>query len=347
MATIRDVANKAGVSIGVVSRAFNNYPDINVKTRQRVFEVAKELNYSPNLAAKNLSSKKQTAIGLIASGIFTENKKDTVSYDIFKGVYTAVEETGYELSIYFIDSLKQEQKSYVQFCRERKIGGTILQGIRTDDSYFKEMMDTNIPCVLVDIGTELDNRLIGSVSIDNFSATREAALYLLNRNHRDIVVVAGTEETYVNYERFEGTRNAFQTFDLQLTDNDIIHADFSEEKAYAMTKTYLERKQPSAFLCYSDLMAYGVMRAVKEAGLQIPEDVSIIGFDDLIISDYTHPRLTTVRQDFMEIGRQSAKLLQKLMENNETERHVYVPHQFMDRNSVKTLPPYDVSNQSS
>ena len=179
MTTIKDVAKKAGVSISVVSKAFNNYIDVSEKTRQRIFDIAKELNYTPNVVAKNLSSKKQMTIGLISSGVLNNNEKDNNAFDIFKGVYTAVEESQFELSIYLIDSLRQKQKSYAQYCRERNIGGAILQGIRTDDPYYKELIDTNIPCVIVDIMTEMNNGLIGSVSIDNAKASKEIAVYLI------------------------------------------------------------------------------------------------------------------------------------------------------------------------
>ena len=222
MTTIKDVAKKAGVSIGVVSKAFNNYVDISEKTRQRIFAIAKELNYTPNVVAKNLSSKKQMTIGLISSGVLNNNEKDNNAFDIFKGVYTAVEESQNELSIFLIDSLKQKQKSYAQYCRERNIGGAILQGIRTDDPYYKELIDTNIPCVIVDIMTEMNNGLIGSVSIDNAKASREIAVYLIERNHRDIVIVAGTKETYVNAERIKGVQEAFKENDLEMCDEDVL-----------------------------------------------------------------------------------------------------------------------------
>lgn len=123
MTTIKDVAKRAGVSIGVVSKAFNNYPDVSEKTKKRIFEIAKELNYTPNVIAKNLSSKKQMTIGLISSGVFNDNEKDNNAFDIFKGVYSAVSASPFELSIYLIDSQEQKQKSYVQYCRERNIGG--------------------------------------------------------------------------------------------------------------------------------------------------------------------------------------------------------------------------------
>ncbi len=337
MTTIKDVAEKAGVSVSVVSKAFNNYTDINEKTRLRILEIAKDLNYTPNLVAKNLSSKKQRTIGLISSGVLNNNEKDTNALDIFKGVYTAAEEHQYELSIFLIDSQKQKQKSYAQFCRERNIGGAILQGIRTDDPYFKELIDTKMPVVYVDIVTARDNQFIGSVSIDNAKASKEIAEYLLERNHRDIAVMAGVKETYVNVERMKGVKKAFTSCQLELEDEAVHYADFSEEKAYEQAKKILQHSRPTAFLCFSDLMAFGVMKAIEEAGLGIPEDISVTGFDDLVFSNYSTPKLTTVYQDFEEIGRESATLLQNLMEKNAENRHVFVDHKLMIRGSVRAL----------
>jgi LacI family transcriptional regulator len=334
--TIRGVAKKAGVSISVVSKAFNNYVDVNEKTRERIFAIAKELNYTPNLVAKNLSSKKQMTIGLISSGVLNNNEKDNNAFDIFKGVYTAVEEK-YELSVFLIDSMKQKQKSYAQFCRERNIGGAILQGIRTDDPYLIELIDTNIPCVIIDIIPEMNNDLICSVSIDDVEASREIAVYLIERNHRDIVIMAGTRETYVNTERIKGVQKAFNENGLELDEKSVLYAQFSEQEAYVLAKKYLQTKQPTAFLCFSDLMAFGVMKAINEMGLKIPEDISITGFDDLVLSEYTQPQLTTIRQDFIEIGKTSALLLQNLMENEQNSKHVYVEHQLIARESVKAI----------
>ncbi|MFB1052015.1 LacI family DNA-binding transcriptional regulator [Paraliobacillus sp. JSM ZJ581] len=339
MATIKDVAKKAGVSVSVVSKAFNNYTDVNEKTRLRIFDIAKELNYSPNIVAKSLSSKKQRTMGLISSCVLNNNEKDTNSLDVFKGVYTASEENQYELSIFLIDSQKQKQKSYAQFCRERNIGGAILQGIRIDDPYFKELMDTNIPVVYVDIVPDKENQFIGSVSIDNEKASNGIAHYLLKKNHRDIVVMAGTKETYVNEERMKGVEKAYATYGLELEDEAVHYADFSEEKAYEQAKKVLQQKRPTAFLCFSDLMAFGVIQAVNEAGLTIPGDISITGFDDLVFSNYSSPKLTTVYQDFEEIGRESAILLQKLMENKVENRHVFVEHKLIERDSVRELNP--------
>lgn len=338
MATIKDVAKKAGVSIGVVSRAFNNYPDISEKTRQKILKIAEELNYSPNVVAKNLSSKKQLTIGLITSGILDSGQKDSVnSIDVFKGVYTAIEETEYELAIYLIDSKKQKRKSYAQFCRERNIGGAILQGIRTDDPYFEELVNTNIPCVLIDFNLDNKTPLIGQVSIDNVEASRKIAERILNNNHRNIAIMAGKKEAYINNERLEGTRTAFHSAGIQLDDEDILYGQFMEQTAYEKAKKYLEKKQPTAFIAFSDLMAIGVMKAIKEAGLRIPEDISVTGFDNISLAEFTNPPLTTVQQNFFELGKQAALHLQSIMEGVATGQHIVVDYQIIERNSVLRL----------
>lgn len=338
MATIKDVAKKAGVSIGVVSRAFNNYPDISEKTRKKIFEVAKELNYTPNLVAKNLSSKRQMTIGLISSGMLESGEKDShISFEIFKGVYTASKENHYELAIYLIDSQEQKGKSYAQFCKERNIGGAILQGIRTDDPYFEELLDTNIPCVLIDIGVDKEHDLISAVSIDNIAASEEITTYLLERNHRDIVVMAGKKEAYVNNWRLQGVQKAFQKYGVPLQENNILYGEFSEKTAYLAAKKYLQNHIPSAFLCFSDLMAMGVLEAALEAGLKVPGDLSITGFDGLILTGYTNPPITTIKQNFFEIGRQAALAVQEMMEGKDTKRHIFVDYELIERDSVRTL----------
>ena len=172
------------------------------------------MGYTPNIVAKNLSSKKQMTIGLISSGVLNNNEKDNNAFNIFKGVYTAVSASQFELSIYLIDSQRQKQKSYAKYCRERNIGGALLQGIRLDDPYYMELIDTNIPCVVLDIIPETTNGFVGSVSIDNVKASKEIALYLIGRNHRDIAVVAGGKKTYVNSERILGVQKLLRKIAL-------------------------------------------------------------------------------------------------------------------------------------
>lgn len=338
MVSIKDVAKQAGVSVGVVSKAFNGYPDVNVKTRERIFEIAKEMKYSPNRVAKSLSSKQPSSVGLIASGFKTNDKKDNNSYMLFKGVYAGIEELNRDLSMYFTDSKKQKHKSYVQYCTERNIGGAILQGMRVDDPYFKELVDTAFPCVLIDVVLPEHNPYIGSISINNRKATEDMTNYLFERGHRDIVVMAGTKEAYVNEQRLLGVEDAYREHGLSLEVDKVIDADFCDQQAYEKAKAIFESgTYPSAFICFSDIMAYGVMRAAHDCGLSVPDDVSITGFDDSMISSLTQPGITTILQDFFEMGRQAAFLLDRIMNNRVETNILELDYQLLERGSVKDL----------
>ena len=334
MATIKDVAKKAGVSVAVVSKAFNNYKDISPETRKRILEIAKELNYSPNRIARKLSSKKHSAISLISSGFAENDKKDNNSFELFIGVYIGSKEKNLDFSIYFTDSSKQHEISFVQYCRQHNIGGTILQGIRLDDPYFKELVDAKTPCVLIDVAMEEKNPLVGLVTIDNFKATKEITNYLLDLGHDDFIIVAGRKEAYVNEQRLLGVKSALNEVGITLDDTKIIYADFSDQLAYEKVSVYLNKHRPSAFICFSDLMAYGAIRAIQDFGLSVPEDISVTGFDDSMISSMSQPTITTIEQNFFEMGRQAAHLLNKLMNNETEENEVYLGYKLLERESV-------------
>ncbi|MDV2582242.1 LacI family DNA-binding transcriptional regulator [Alkalibacillus haloalkaliphilus] len=337
MVSIKDVAKKAGVSVGVVSKALNNYPDVGEKTRQRVLETANELEYSPNRVARMLSSKKNSAISLISSGFEENDQKDNNSFELFKGIYFGSQQLNLDFSIYFTDSFKQEEQSYVQFCRERNIGGAILQGIRLDDPFFKEMVDTEVPCVLIDVLMDDPQPCVGSVTIQNREATKALTNYLIEKGHEDIAIMAGTKEAYVNEERLSGVEEALVESGLTFEDRPVFYADFDDGEAYEKAKTFLQTHRPTAFVCFSDLMAYGVMRAAQDLGLSIPEDLSVVGFDDSMIAGMTSPGITTVAQDFFEMGHQAALLLNRIVDGEADETEVYLNYKLLERESVKDL----------
>ncbi|WP_027965234.1 LacI family DNA-binding transcriptional regulator [Halalkalibacillus halophilus] len=337
MVSIKDVAKEAGVSVSVVSKALNNYPDVGEKTRMHILEVAEHMNYAPNRIAKNLSSKKNSAISLISSGFEANDQKDNNSFELFKGIYYGSQQLNVDFSIYFTDSFKQREQSYVQFCRERNIGGAILQGIRLDDPFFKEMVDTNVPCVLVDVLVEEPIDYVGSVSICNREATAEMTDYLIERGHTDLAIMAGTKEAYVNEERLKGVYDSTEKLGLKIKGDYILHADFNDEKAYQLALDFLKEHRPSAVICFSDLMAYGVIRAAQELGVRVPEDLSVTGFDNSMISGLTSPTITTISQDFFEMGKASAYLLHQLMNESEEAKETFLTYELLERQSVKDL----------
>ncbi len=337
--TIKDVAKHAGVTIGTVSRAINGYKDIKPATKERVFESIRELGYTPNVIARGLSAKTAPNFGVIVSGLLDSNRNDNLWYLMLQGIYRFALEHEIEVSVYAIDSKRQRQKSYTQFCRERNIAGAILSGITTTDAYFKELVDAAIPCVVIDVPVVGDK--VGCVSIDNIKAAREITDYVLGQNHRKIVVIAGKKNAAVTLERAAGIQAGMSAHGLELTHENLFYCDFSEAKACEKTKEYIEKwgkTGATAFLCMSDIMAFGVIRAIRECGYSVPGDFSVAGFDGIPLSEYMIPPLTTVFQDVAKNGYEGASLLKKLIDNSTYERHIYLPHQLIVRDSVAMLP---------
>lgn len=336
--TIRDVAKRAGVTPGTVSRALHGYQDINAETKKRIFEVVKELGYSPNVNARSLSAKKTSNIGLIVAGFLEMNRKSDNVHLVFQGVYRYAFEHDLEVALYAIDSENQSRKSYVQFCQEHNLYGTILSGIKTNDAYFEELIGAEIPSVLIDVPHF--GKKLSYVSTDNIEASRKQAQYLFDANHQKIVVISGKKNAAVTMERITGIFDAYQKNGRELSRDRVLYCEYSEEAAYEKTRRFLRdrgRDAVTAFLCMSDLMALGVMKAVREEGLSIPEDVSVIGFDDIPIAEYMTPALTTIRQDFAEMGYRSAELLHGMMQGKQDNSSICVPFRFVERDSVKKI----------
>lgn len=332
--TIKDVAKSAGVSIGTVSRVFNGYTDIGEDTKKKVLRIADELEYSPNLSARSLSSKKKRNIALLLNNLDLNNKAN-LSMDVLLGVYKYTEESEFEFFLIPITTSQQKEKSLQKFLNERDISGAVIQGLKTDDPYIKEIGKSSIPIVLVDI--ELEGNLVGSVSVDNIKATYEAVEYLISLGHENIAMMNGRKEANVTVKRETGYLRAMEANNLEIRQELIQYANFDEEIAHIMALDML-RSYPdlTAFFCASDIMAIGVMKAIKETGKKIPDDISVFGFDDITLAQYLSPPLSTVTQNMTVIGYEAAKLLSRFMAQEDViSPHVFVPHSLSVRGSTK------------
>ena len=334
MVTIRDVAKRAGVTIGTVSRVFNRYPKLLPETVEKVERAARELRYIPNANARSLSSKRPPNLCLIASGLLGGDDRDAMTGICLKGILEYTTSNGLEMSLYCTDSQTQTQMSFTDYCRRHAVSCAIVTGIKTDDPYFVELVTSGIPVVGIDLPIEGEHA--GWVSVDNAAASREAVEILFSHGMKKLLIVAGKSNAAVNTERLRGVHAAFERAGLPLPP--VVHADFDEEKAY---RTALERfaggERPDAVFCFSDLMALGVMRAAREAGLRVPEDLSVMGFDGMPFCAMTQPTLSTVRQDMRALGFEAAHLAHDLMRGrNIREFHRFVPYRPEMRGSVRT-----------
>lgn len=320
MTTIKDIAKAAGVSVTTVSRALNGYSDVNEKTREKIMSVAKELNYSPNTLARSLVMNKSKTIGLLVSGLNKGSVKDNFTFEVLSGVNDYVSETDYDLVLFSTTSIKQREKTYTQLCRERRVDGVIMQGIRTDDPYLQEVVESDIPCVLIDIPIETDTA--GYITTDNKLGAKKAIEHLIRLGHRNIAMINGHEYAFVSQQRLQGFEEAMQGAGLSLNKEWIVNGEFNEEAAEsAAVKLLKEHHEISAIFCASDLMALGVMKAAKRLNLQVPEELSVVGYDDIMISSYVSPPLTTIAQNKFLMGYEAAKMLINTLEEKE-EPHV-------------------------
>jgi LacI family transcriptional regulator len=333
VATIRDVAKKAGVSVTTVSRALNGYSDVNEKTRERIKAIAKELKYSPNLLARSLVMKKTKTIGLLVSGLKIEGSKDNFTYEVLCGVNDCAGQLGYELVLISTDSQKQQEKTYNQLVQERKVEGIILQGIKTDDPYLEEVLNSDIPCILIDIPMESDS--VGYVTTDNKDGAKSAVTHLLNLGHKHIGMINGHSQAFVSQERLEGYQEALQEKGIAFDETYVADGAFLEEKAETETAKLLqERPEITALFCASDLMAMGAIRAAKKMGRKLPEELSIVGFDNIILSAYSTPSLTTIAQDRYQLGFEATKLLTGMLEGNKGSKRKVLHTTFIKREST-------------
>jgi LacI family transcriptional regulator len=333
MTSIRDVAKKACVSITTVSKAMNGYTDISQETCRRVIETAAELGYRPNAIARSLVKRESRVFGYVVSGM-SKGAPHTIVQESMMGVYDFIRSIDYEMLMFNVDSTTQLKKSYLQFAMEHSLAGIIIQGIRTDDAYYREVANSTIPCVLIDIPA--DSVKVGSVSTDNYVAAREAVGYLIDCGHSNIAYVNGKDAAAVSVIRYEAYVSMMREKGMTVKSDYILGAEFDEETAYQKMLGFLkEHPEVTAVFCASDLMAIGVLRAARELNIDVPSQLSVIGFDDILISSYITPTLTTVHQNFYDMGFEAAKMLYDIVIGHEVPHTKKIPHHLVLRKSTQ------------
>lgn len=335
MGTIYDLAKKTGFSITTVSKALNNYKDVSEKTRAKILKAAAEMDYLPNAHAQSLSTKKSWAIGVM----FSEANEVGMKHPFFNGIIEsfrhATEEHGYDL-IFASRNLRNRDMSYLEHFKHRAVDGIVVICSDRMDEQVQELMQSDIPIVVVD----MDSANCSVVYSDNTEGARMAVNYLYELGHRAIAHIAGDSSIDAGAARVKGYELAMQTLDLPIQPGYLVNAGFFsvEEGKQAMEKLLQLASPPTAVFVAGDQMAIGAIEAVHEHGLRVPEDISIIGYDDIEMIKYITPKLTTIRQDTDEIGEAAAELLIEQMTAKErrTERRV-IPVRLIERASCAPI----------
>lgn len=302
--TLKDIAKVAGVSYATVSRALSNHPDVSPETRERIKKIAKEMNYVPDPSARGLKGKNTNMIGLVVPDI-----SNPFFSELALGVESFANEHGYCVFLCNTNWDYEREKTYVDILKAKRVDGVIISSVIENATHHKKL---SLPLVYITEGPRSDD--IYYVGIDNKAGAVLGVEYLIKLGHKDIVYIGGSEKTSTNRERFEGYKETMQRHGYTVKANLRTSNSFSQESGYkAAMEMLIKSEIPTAVFAVNDIVALGVIQAIEEFGLKVPEDISVVGFDDIAFSSMHRIKLTTVSQPKFEMGRQSAELLINLI----------------------------------
>lgn len=299
--SIFDVANKCGLSVVTVSRVLNNSTTVREKNRQKVLDAIKELDYRPNSAARSLARGKTGVIGLLIMTLH-----DSFLDAIVQEINEALALHGYYLALSVSDQYNSENGHYL--FQEDRVDGLILLSPVHENEYVLELKKQKIPFVLID--NQLQQPSVSSIVVDNFKGGYEAARHLLGLGHKRIAHLCGNEYFLSTRERRRGFMQAMD--EAKLTPMHVIQGEYDMSFGYRTAKRWIqEGALPTAVFAGDDYIAIGVLNALLEEGIRVPQDVSVIGYDDQVIASQFHPHLTTIRQPAVKIGQTAVDVLLK------------------------------------
>lgn len=320
MATMQDVARKAGVSVTLVSRYLNNVKGVGPESKEKIKKAIAELNYRPNALARSLVRKKTGTIGVITDQLCTP-----FIFDLIRGLEAGAasweSKDEYRCIFCNADNNSGKKLSYIQFLTEGLADGVVIYGSgHSDDDLIRQLAETNFPFVLIE--NDYRQTEVNKVLVDNFNGAYQATQSLIAAGHRRIAHFAGELNIKVSLDRLNGFVSAMQDHGIPIEKELILNANFTEESGYEQMKALLDKGVcPDAIFFAADLTAFGAMKALSEQGIDIPGDISIFGFDDErpVSQEHNYPLINTVKQPLFQMGTEGIRLLLSQIENPQKE----------------------------
>ena len=329
--TIKDLARESGYSLGTVSRVLNGHPNVSEKARRAVMAVVEAQGFELNANAKNLKQTQGNSILVVVKG--RGNELFSRMVEQYQSIFS---QTGHPLIIDYIDELDSEVLRAAVLCKEKKPLGILFLG-GSHRNFREAFSRIGVPSVLVTgDARELAYSNLSSVTADDRSGAACAVEYLIQSGHRDILVLGGhRERSDPSRRRYEGCLQAFERHGLQFRETGYYTCRFSFRSGYETMKQALESGAAcTAVFAMADVIAIGAIRAIRESGLRVPEDISVIGYDGLDVGEFLLPRLTTVTQPTEELTRRSAALLLEQIGQEAESAHIIVPFALSCKESV-------------
>lgn len=333
--TIKDLAAKTGYAVGTVSRALNNHPNVSEKARRIILKAAEESGFELNLNAKQLKQNRFNTVLAVVKGI--RNELFSV---MMESIQTLIAQTNYQLVVDYLDEDANEVLRAVQLCREKKPLGILFLG-GNNHNFRRDFEKIDIPCVVVTNDASMlsfDN--LSSVTTDDYDAAYCAITTLISMGHRRIAVIGGDRTmSDTSRLRYNGCLQAFGEHNIPFDPlRDYQGVRYSYEDGYLATQTLLENgSRYTAIFAIADVMAIGAIRALRESGLRVPEDVSVMGVDGLPLCGYLVPQLATISQSVHLLAKRSVKILLAAMEEGAPACHEKVPFGVLRRESIRPV----------
>lgn len=334
MATsIKDVAREANVSIATVSRVLNNIDVVNEDTKKRVLEAIKKLDYRPNIVARSLKTQRSRTIGIIIPDI-----SNPIYPEIVRGAEDVCNIYDYNIILCNTDLDPEKEVEYLRVLGEKMADGAIYISNSLEKTIGKAIRESDIPLVLIE--TDENETGFPSVLVDNKQAAKDVVKYLVKKGDKRIAFIGGDRDAInANSVRYRGYVEALKENNLEY-DEDIVYFCNQSLKAQdgyrAMNSILNKCKDIDALFCSSDALAIGAINALRNNGIRVPEEVDVVGFNDVHGGEFFYPRLTTVAQPLYDMGSVATRLLIKKINNEPNDKNVFVlPYTFIERDSCK------------
>ncbi len=335
---IKDVAKEAGVSIATVSYVINNKggQSLSEETKERVWKAVNKLNYVPNLSARILANNKSNLIGVVIPQ--TETDKEFMFANPFYAEFlSSLELTARKRGYHVLISGANADENYIEVAKKRNLDGIVILGVYPKDT-LADIQNSGIPTVIID--SYIKSYHFNTVGTDDCYAGYTATKYLLEKGHKKIAIVTGsTLEKGVNQERVRGYQDALSEYEIPVEKRYIctgtVDFEYGEEVAENIAKM---KDEITAVFCTADIMALGLLKGLTKFAIRVPEDISIMGFDNTFISKISTPALTTVNQNISIKGERAAKMIIGLLEEQLKGKQDYiVPIEIVERESVREV----------
>jgi len=313
--TLEEVARLAGVSRSTVSRVVNDQPNVRPEVRERVWQVAREVGYQPHAAARSLVTSRTHVIGMLIPEAVTTLFSDPFFSLLLRGATDACNSHQYQLMLSLLTANADRQEIYQRILRSGYLDGAIVASASLDDPLISDLLRDRIP--FVSVGRH-PNKPVHYVDADNVSGARMAVEHLIRLGHRRIATITGPLDMIAGQDRLSGYRQALEARGIPVEEELIVEGDFTEASGTAGMQRLLP-VSPSAVFVASDMMAIGALRSLRQADRQVPQDIALVGFDDIPIASAIVPALTTVRQPIERMGSMAVEVLLSVLEDSSGE----------------------------